>query len=138
MANIEKTEAHDEGEKKGAHIKDRLKDMKENIAENIKSKTEDIKSKMHLGEKAKSSWIKALYILFFIIATYIAAFVTFFVIIFQFIGELIFKKPNEHLQNFGETLGLYFCSVVRFITSSSDEMPFPFKPWPKSTEKHKH
>lgn len=126
-SHTEKTEEHEEGDKK-SRFKDRLKDIKEKVH-------------FEVGEKAKSTWIKALYMVFFIIASWLAIFVSLFVIVFQFIGELIFKKPNEHLQNFGETLGLYFCAVMRFMTSSSDEMPFPFKPWPKSgscTEKHKH
>lgn len=87
----------------------------------------------------KSTWIKGLYILFFIVASYIAVFITFFVMLFQFLAELIFKKPNEHLQNFGETLGLYACALIRFITGSSNEMPFPFKSWPKpGSDPHKH
>ena len=97
--------------------------------------------KLNFKVGAKATWIKGLYILFFIVASYIAVFITFFVMLFQFIAELIFKKPNEHLQNFGETLGLYACAVIRFITGSSKEMPFPFNPWPKSSasnEKHKH
>ncbi len=92
------------------------------------------KFKVDLRFGAKETWIKGLYILFFILASYIMIFVTFFVMLFQFIGELIFKKPNEHLQNFGETLGLYSSSLIRFITGATQEMPFPFKKWPKSSD----
>ncbi|MBS0290664.1 MAG: DUF4389 domain-containing protein [Proteobacteria bacterium] len=87
---------------------------------------------------SKANWIKGLYILVFLVASYIAIFVTFFVVLFQFIAELIFKKPNHHLQHFGDTLGLYACAVIRYITGATDDMPFPFKAWPKgSHEKHK-
>jgi len=89
------------------------------------------KFKIELKSETKAIWLKGLYILFFIVASYIMIFITFFVVVFQFIGELIFKKPNEHLQNFGETLGLYSSALVRFITGATDEMPFPFKKWPK-------
>ncbi|MGD9592946.1 MAG: DUF4389 domain-containing protein [Candidatus Berkiella sp.] len=101
---------------------------------------QESKYKIDLRIGTKEIWIRALYILFFIIAGYIAVFVTFFVMVFQFIGELIFKKPNEHLQNFGETLGHYFSALIRYITGASSEMPFPFQSWPKSdsTEKRKH
>ncbi len=116
--NIEHTESHQDADKEKKH-----------------------KFNINFQVGAKSTWIKGLYILFFIIASYIAVFITFFVMLFQFLSELIFKKPNEHLQNFGETLGLYACSLIRFITGSTDEMPFPFKPWPKSgscKDAHKH
>lgn len=92
------------------------------------------------GSKAmtKATWIKGLYILVFLVASYVTIFVTFFVMLFQFLAELIFKKPNEHLQHFGNTLGQYSCAIVHFITGVTEEMPFPFKAWPKADNHNKH
>ncbi len=87
--------------------------------------------------KTKATWIKGLYILVFLVASYIMIFVTFFVMLAQFLAELIFKRPNEHLQHFGNTLGLYSSAIVHFITGVTEEMPFPFKAWPKA-DNHKH
>lgn len=103
--------------------------------------SESAKSKINFKIGTKEIWIKGLYILFFIVAGYLMVFITFFAMLFQFFAEIIFKKPNEHIQNFGETLGLYASSLIRFITGATNEMPFPFKPWPKAgasadTKKH--
>lgn len=86
---------------------------------------------------SKATWFKGLYILLFFVITYLVIFVTFFIVVFQFVAHLIMKKPNEHLQHFGESLSLYASAIVRFITYNTEDMPFPFASWP-NPEEHFH
>lgn len=88
-------------------------------------------SSQKLGSKAQ--WIRGLYILLFFVISYIMIFVTFFTVVFQFILNLISKKSNEHLLNFGQTLSVYAFEIVNFITYNTEQMPFPFKAWPNRT-----
>lgn len=81
----------------------------------------------------KSIWIKGLYLLFFLLIGYLVGVITFFIVIVQFIFNAILKKPNEQLQDFGQSLGMYFHDIILFVTYNSDEMPFPFKKWPART-----
>jgi hypothetical protein len=81
----------------------------------------------------RAYWIKGLYIVLFLVIGYLVGFVTFFVVIFQFIFNFIMKEPNVHIQNFGQSISVYLYDITRFITFNSEELPFPFKPWPSST-----
>jgi hypothetical protein len=79
----------------------------------------------------KPIFIRGAYILLFLVIGYITIFVSFFVILFQFLSELIFKKPNEYLLHFGKTLSHYASDILNFVTYNTEEKPFPFKSWPK-------
>lgn len=76
--------------------------------------------------------IRGAYMLLFLVISYIAIFVSFFIVLFQFLSQLIFKKSNEHLQHFGKTMSHYASDILNFVTYNTDEMPFPFKSWPKA------
>lgn len=81
----------------------------------------------------KEIWFRGLFIVLFFFISYIAAFVLFFVVMFQFFFNLITKKSNEYLLQFGQTLCAYFYEIFNFITYNSDQKPFPFKSWPKAS-----
>lgn len=81
----------------------------------------------------KEIWIRGLFIILFFLISYITAFVMFFVVIFQFFSNLISKRSNEYLLQFGQMLCNYFYEIFNFITYNSDQKPFPFKSWPKAS-----
>lgn len=82
---------------------------------------------------SKDNWIRGLYILLFFAISYIVAFVMFFIVLFQFISDAFFKKTNEHICDFTQSVSLYMAQVIRYLGYNSDELPFPFSPWPKSS-----
>ncbi len=92
--------------------------------------------KSHHTADKKPIWFRGLYIFLFFVISYVVILITFFVVIFQFISHLILNKPNEHLQHFGESLSLYACAIMQFITYNTEQMPFPFDSWPTPEEHH--
>jgi len=63
------------------------------------------------------------------------AFIVMFAIVFiQFLLKLFSATVNTELQILGDSLGAYFHQIVSFLTYRSEEMPYPFAPWPKAGE----
>lgn len=83
------------------------------------------------GSEMKKDLVKGLFIILYFFISYITAMVIFFVVIIQYALNLIFQKPNAHLLTFGRTLSIYIADVISFLTYNEEQMPFPFKPWPK-------
>jgi outer membrane biosynthesis protein TonB len=85
--------------------------------------------KSHLS--AKSTWLRLLYMILFVVAFNLAGLVTAAVVIVQFLFKLFTGQANEQLQSFGHKLAIYFRQTVAFLAYDSEEMPFPFAAWPK-------
>ena len=86
--------------------------------------------KSHLS--AKSTWLRLLYMILFVVAFNVAEIVTGVVVVVQFLFKLITGQANAQLLGFGHALAIYFRQIVAFLTYDSEEMPFPFAPWPES------
>ena len=80
--------------------------------------------------KDKSTWMRGLYMLIFMLFLGIAKFVSFAVILFQFFTVLFTSKSNPKLIKFGESLSIYHYQVMMFLTYNSEEHPFPMGDWP--------
>ena len=51
--------------------------------------------------------------------------------LFQFVVLIIVGKINEPVRSFGQNLSTYLYQVVRFLTYTSEQRPFPFgTAWP--------
>ena len=85
--------------------------------------------KSHLS--AKSTWIRLLYMILFVVAFNVAEIVTGVVVVVQFLFKLITGQANAQLLGFGHALAIYFRQIVAFLTYDSEDMPFPFAPWPE-------
>jgi hypothetical protein len=48
----------------------------------------------------------------------------------QFLWLLVTRERNECLARFGLSLSNWFGEVSRFQSCSSDDKPFPWRPWP--------
>ncbi len=78
----------------------------------------------------RSRWIRALYLVFFLIAFGLGQSVLGVLTVVQFFWLLATGEPNHVLRRFGTSLARWFAEVVRFLTCASDDKPFPWKEWP--------
>ena len=77
-----------------------------------------------------SRFVRALYLIFFLVAFGIGETVLGLLAVVQFIWLLATGEPNRNLSRFGVSLARWFADVVRYLTCASDVMPFPWKDWP--------
>jgi hypothetical protein len=85
--------------------------------------------KKHISER--STWIRGLYMLLFLLIYKIAEVVMLAVALFQFASKLLTGDTNQRVQVFSRSLCLFIFQVWRFLTFTSEELPFPFAPWPE-------
>ncbi len=79
-----------------------------------------------------STWLRLLYMLLFGIVIELAFLVMFAIVIIQFLLKLFSATVNTELQKLGDSIGAYFHQIVSFLTYRTEEMPYPFAPWPKA------
>lgn len=82
-------------------------------------------------ESKRSTWIRALYMLLFYIAFNIAEFLLMCMALLQLILKLTTGETNAQLAGFGKTLAEYLAQVTRFLTFTSETLPYPFSDWPR-------
>jgi len=87
---------------------------------------EDIKKNL----KDRSSWLRGVFILLFVLFYNIAEIVLMAIVVVQFGFKIVTGEINDKLLGFSKTLSLYIYEIFQFITFDSDEMPFPFNDWP--------
>ena len=75
-------------------------------------------------------WVRALLMLLLAAAFQLAASVLLFVAVVQLVLAVFTDAPNVLLQQFGRSLARYLAQVADFQTFGSEELPFPFSPWP--------
>lgn len=75
---------------------------------------------------------RALFMVFFAIAMRLAELVVYLVMATQFIAKAANKKPIDALTEFGDKISQYLAQIVRFQTFNTDDLPFPFGPWPQN------
>jgi hypothetical protein len=80
--------------------------------------------------KKLSTWIRLIYMIFFVVFFNVAELVAGVVVVAQFLTKLLTGQVNKHLSVFGQSLGIYLSEVVWFLTFHSENMPYPCRPWP--------
>ena len=88
----------------------------------------DDEIKQHIKEK--TTWMRGLYMLLFLVFYSVAKVIVFAVIVFQFLMSLVTGKTNERLVILGQSLSTYLYQILTFLTFNSDEHPYPFGAWP--------
>jgi len=83
--------------------------------------------------KSRSTWLRLVFMLIFVVIFYISELVLFAVAALQFLWKLFTGDVNERLTAFGANLAEFLRRVVLFLTFNTDEMPFPFSDWPSVT-----
>ena len=82
--------------------------------------------------KNRSTWIRFLYMLLFVVFYSVAELVIWAVVLFQVAVNLFTGKSNERLLLFGNQLSRYVYEILLYLTYNSEDLPFPFSGWPSS------
>ena len=82
--------------------------------------------------RERSTWVRLIYMLILAAAWTIAEIVFVAVVVLQFLSKLFTGSPIENLLNFGRSLAEYMAEIVRFQTFVTDDLAFPFTPWPSA------
>ena len=82
---------------------------------------------------ARSTWMRLLYMILFVVAFNVAELVIAFVVLTQFLFKLMSGRPLDQLIVLGDSLSSYIGEIVRFLTFRSEDMPYPFVKWPTGT-----
>lgn len=88
------------------------------------------KTKVKDNLKQRSTWIRLIYMVILAVAWQVAEIVFAVVVVLQFLFKLITGKPIDHLVTFARALADYMAQIVRFETFASEDLAFPFEPWP--------
>ena len=80
--------------------------------------------------QSKSTWVRLLYMLLFVLAYSAAEFVLGVTVVIQAIIKLVTGSLNERLKTFGKQIPLYMYDVLIFLTFNTEDKPFPFEEWP--------
>jgi len=76
------------------------------------------------------TWKRGLFMVVFAIISGVAKLVVTLVAVFQFITVLFKGQTNEAVIPLGQNLSTYLYQITLFLTFKTDEMPFPFIPFP--------
>lgn len=79
---------------------------------------------------SKDVWVRALYMIFFLIAWGLAEILLVFSAIFQFLSALFTGSANLPLLRFGQNLSRYHYQIAQYVTFNTEDRPFPFSDWP--------
>ena len=85
---------------------------------------------------AQDKWVRFLYMVIFAIILFIATWSLLIIggiAIVQFGINMLLGKPNKQLISFSDGFSQFIYQIIRYVTFVSDEKPFPFTAWPKST-----
>jgi HAMP domain-containing protein len=87
----------------------------------------------HVNER--STWIRLVYMLILAVAWTLAEFVFVAIAVLQFLAKLFTGQPLDNLVDFARDLAEYMAEIVRFQTFVTEELAFPFAPWPSAKGK---
>tara|TARA_R110002167_G_scaffold140381_1_gene328198 strand:+ start:833 stop:1249 length:417 start_codon:yes stop_codon:yes gene_type:complete len=79
------------------------------------------------------TWKRGLFMVVFTIISGVAKLIVTLVALFQFITLLFKGLTNEEMIPFGQNLSTYLYQITLFLTFKTDDMPFPFRPFPDGT-----
>ena len=78
----------------------------------------------------RSIWLRFCFIIILSMAFGVAEIIISAVVAFQFLSSLFMGQTNDQLARFGRNLARYLQQVAVYLTFASEEIPFPFMPWP--------
>lgn len=79
---------------------------------------------------SKEKWLRALYMLLFLVIFTIAKCIVWIVIAIQFLMTLFTNNVHKKTLDFSEHLNTYIHQTLSFLTYNSETKPYPFSPWP--------
>jgi hypothetical protein len=78
-------------------------------------------------------WMRGLFMLLFMIGFTFGVWLLNFLAIVQFVWLLVAREPSLFIARFGSSLSLWLAEIGRFLTSATDDRPFPWRQWPDAT-----
>ena len=75
-------------------------------------------------------WLRMLFMVGYILATWVLALVLLVIILVQTLIVLITGETNHNLRRFGILCGVFVHQIVHFLVYGSDDKPFPFSEFP--------
>ncbi|MDH5785810.1 MAG: DUF4389 domain-containing protein [Chromatiales bacterium] len=76
-------------------------------------------------------WIRALYMLLFVLLYSVAEFVMVAVVLVQFGYRAINDASHPRLLSLGASISRYIYQVLRYLSFNTEIMPYPFSEWPE-------
>ncbi|MDF1535722.1 MAG: DUF4389 domain-containing protein [bacterium] len=80
------------------------------------------------------TWLRGLFMLLFVMIYGVTEVLVAAVVILQFFFVLFSGRQNERLRSFGRSLSTFVYQIMSYWTYNSEEKPFPFSPWPGSSD----
>ena len=77
------------------------------------------------------TWIRLLYMIVFVLLSFVARMVIWVVAALQFLLVLITGEGNPNLRDLGQGTSKWSYQAFLFLTFNSDDKPFPFSDWPE-------
>lgn len=75
--------------------------------------------------------IRIIYVVFYYFVFGMCHFLLLFIAISQTMLNIFYDGPNQSLQQFSLSLGLYVKHVAEYVCYVNEEKPFPFSDWPE-------
>ena len=82
---------------------------------------------------ARDVWMRGLLMLVLIIGFAVGQWLLNLLALAQFLWLLFAREPNGFLARFGNSLAIWLAEVGRFLTCTTEDKPFPWRPWPGTT-----
>ncbi|MFY9180328.1 MAG: DUF4389 domain-containing protein [Venatoribacter sp.] len=77
-------------------------------------------------------WLKTFYIVAFYFVYRVLDVLVLIVAAGHWLFQLVTGSRNDSLHDIGQSLGIYSQQIIHFLTSVTEEKPFPFQDWPKN------
>lgn len=84
--------------------------------------------------KSESRWLRLLFMALFAAMGYLAVLLVFLISIAQAVHGFIKGEGNARLLQFTAGLNQYIYQIAQFLTSNSEEKPYPFSNWPEPSD----
>ena len=83
-------------------------------------------------DKEMSLWVRAFYMLGFMIAFGISESVLYLLAIVSLIYRAVNGENHQTMLGFGRSLARYVQQIADYLSFNTEERPFPFSSWPDS------
>lgn len=92
---------------------------------------DDSSGRLEDNVKSRSTWLRLLFMIAFIVIANVAAIVASVVVVLGFLWVLFTGETNDQLRQAGRALAAYLAAIVRYLTYNAEEKPYPFgADWP--------
>jgi hypothetical protein len=83
---------------------------------------------------SKEHWLRILFMIAFGVVGWIVQYIIWAIAVIQVILTFAMGAPNQNLLRLGGGLSAFLYHILRFLTYTTEEKPYPFTPWPGSSK----